>query len=136
MKKPVHFSGVVHYQFVGFRQSQMYTDETGTQVFVATADGVFGTPPNGTPFDTEIRLTLGASMTEDAYQVRVHEDLAELGARPEFAASAREYSATCMQAMFGPLWNLMTQVVARNNLVGGIHSPLHKIEFVEQSGTW
>lgn len=137
MTNPSHvtFVGKVKYQFHSFSQVARLT-ENGTDVFVSRAHGFFGEPPRGTPFDAEVRLTIGASFHDDAYQVRVHGDLADLGARPEFQQSVRDYTMRCMAQFLGENWRDLLGVTATNNLMQGFHSPLYEIDFDVSPKSW
>lgn len=133
--KPVHFSGEVKYQFTAFGQVAMITEKSGDQVFVGRAHGFFGSPPQGTPFEAEIRLTVGAKFDEAAYQVRVHPALAQLGASTAFSDSVRDYTHQAMSTLFGPQWTQQVGLTATDNLLE-MPGELHTIRFDDLAQSW
>jgi hypothetical protein len=133
--KRLRFSGPITVQFRQFRQGLMQTDADGDQTFIGMVDGIFGVPPNGARFEAQVKLSVGASFTEDAYEVVVPEALAELGARPEFRRAAYEYVDMCMSSMVGPQWAQMTGMLAQNNLFQ-IPGPAVVVTFEDGSASW
>jgi hypothetical protein len=117
MSEPLHFTGTVVVQFHTFVQGTMETEAAGNQVFVGVARGLFGTPPNGKAFEARVKLSVGASFVDDAYEVLVPPVLSQLGARPAFRAAAYEYVDLCMSTMLGPHWKRMTGLTATNNVI-------------------
>ena len=115
--KAMHFHEPVTVQFVQFRQGVMETDASGGEVFTGMIDGFFGVPPDGMQFDAYVKLSVGASFVDDAYEVMVAPALAQLGAHPEFRRLAYEYLNQCMSGMLGPHWGRMPGLTASNNLM-------------------
>lgn len=130
------FDGPISVQFFEFGQ-QLMNRESGDAVFVGIARGVFGVPPNGERFEVRVKLSTGADFTDDAYEVEVHPDLAQLGARPDFRAAAFNYVDLALNAMFGETWRrLPAGVLAQNNLVQ-IPGAVTVIKFGESGpSTW
>ena len=114
--KPLQFSGQVHVQFREFLQSEMSTDSHGNQVFIGYLVGIFGTPPSGARFEAQVKLSVGANFTEDAYELTVHPALAQLAARSELRQAAFDYVNACMSSMVGPNWTRMTDLTSTNNV--------------------
>jgi hypothetical protein len=129
------FTGKVQYQFAAMLQGEFSTDKDGSQVFIAILNGMFGTPPNGEAFQTEVRLSAGAQATDEAFEVRVAPALRQLGAQPKFAQSARDYVNWQMSGMMGPHWRQMTGLRMSQNTFGGA-SPLHEVNFEDSSDAW
>lgn len=133
--KAVEFSGVVNLQFTRFLQSSMRTTNDGDQIFVGKIEGFFGPPPNGTAFETSVKLTVGAKFTDKAYEVVVHPALRALGAREEFRLAAYDYVHLAMSRMFGPDWQQVPNVTGINNVVI-LAGPLIAISFPTTGNGW
>lgn len=103
--------------FLQLRQGLMETDTEGGEVFIGAIDAVFGIPLDGTQFDALVKLSVGASFRDDAYEVSVAPALARLGARPDFWRAAHAYVHQCMSSILGPHWALKTGLTASNNLM-------------------
>ena len=133
--KRLRFSGAMGFQFMAFLQGVMQTQGDGSQVFVGVIRGAFGVPPNGSGFEAQVKLSVGASFAEDAYEVTVPPQLADLGARPEFRKAAFDYVNMCMSSMVGPSWRHMTGLTATNNVIQ-IPGPLVTIQFPDTPEAW
>jgi len=134
-QKPLSFTGRVHFQFREFLQSHMSTDEGGNQVFVGVVRGFFGTPPNGSSFEVQVKLSVGDRFSEDAYEVALPSALALLGARREVRQAAIDYVNTCMSSLVGPQWTSMTGLTATNNTFL-IQGQMGFVDFETSGDTW
>jgi len=113
----------------------MQTEPDGAQAFVGIVQGFFGTPPNGTRFDAQVKLTVGAGFKDDAYEVFVHPALAQLGAHPSFRQAALDYVHQCMSFMVGVNWREAAGLTAMNNVIQ-TPGPLVAITFEESGVSW
>lgn len=132
---PLRFSGTIQIQFVAFLQSLMQTAPDGAQAFVGRVQGFFGTPPNGTRFEAQVKLTVGAGFQDDAYEVFVHPALAQLGAHPTLRQAALEYVHQSMSFMVGDNWRELSGLTATNNVIQ-TPGPLVAVTFEEGGVTW
>jgi hypothetical protein len=131
----LHFTGSIHVQFVVFLQGLMQTEPDGSQVFIGSVRGLFGTPPDGTLFQATVKLSVGAEFKEDAYEVAVHPALAELGARPELRAAAFRYVDQCISSTVGPGWRHSTGLTMESN-VFQVPGEVVRIDFDGSSEAW
>jgi hypothetical protein len=134
-QQPLTFTGRVHFQFRQFLQGHMSTDVAGNQIFVGVVRGMYGTPPNGSFFDAQVKLSVGAQFTDDAYEVVLPPALALLGARAEVRKAAYDYIDGCMRSMVGPSWNRMTGLRATNNVIVA-DGPMHVLDFERVAEGW
>jgi hypothetical protein len=131
----VQFSGSIQVKFLTFLQGLMETDQKGDQAFVGVIRGIFGSPPDGTQFDVQVKLSVGADFTDDAYEITVHPALAQLGAHPVLRRAAFDFVNGCMSMMVGPNWRRMTGLTATNNVIQR-PGPLLTIEFHDGTPAW
>ncbi len=122
-------------QFVQFRQGLMETAPDGAPVFIGRLDGMFGVPPDGTRFEAEVKLAVGASFDENAYEVIVPREMARLGALPDFRQAAMAYLHGAMTMMLGPNWARVRGLTAQNNLIA-VPGPLVELDLPDDQPGW